>query len=131
MWYPTRLLDIGSSASDLVRVIDTASIQPKGGYVTLSHRWGDKVFIKLTKTSASSLRVGVPIGSLPLTFQQAAEVARRLQKRYLWIDSLCVFQNQDDKLDGLKEAALMERMYSNICSTSRQQGPTAIPKDCS
>lgn len=37
-WYPTRLLHIGSNANNPVKVISTANTQPKGGYVTLSHR---------------------------------------------------------------------------------------------
>jgi len=130
-WYPTRLLDIGSSPGDVVKVITTANIQPKGGYVTLGHRWGDAVVIKLTKSSAPNLRSGVSLSTLPLTFQQAAEVARRLQKRYIWIDSLCIFQDEDDKSDWFKEAALMTRSIRIPLSTSQQQEPRIRHKESS
>jgi hypothetical protein len=113
LWYPTRLLDIGFNASDPVKVVTTANIQPKGGYVTLSHRWGDALIVKLTKSSAPGLISGVSLSTLPLSYQQAAEVARRLQKRYIWIDSLCIFQDEDDKSDWLREAGLMDKVYSN------------------
>jgi hypothetical protein len=112
-WYPTRLLDIGSNATNLVTVINTANMKVKGGYVTLSHRWRNAVMVRLTKSSAPNLRSGITLSTLPLTFQQAAEVARRLQKRYIWIDSLCIFQDEDNKSDWLKEAALMDKVCSN------------------
>lgn len=112
-WYPTRLLDIGSNASDLVKVVTSANIQPQGGYVTLSHRWGNATIVRLTKSSAANLMSGIPLNTLPLSFQHAVEVARRLQKRYIWIDSLCIFQDEEDKSDWLKEATLMDKVYSN------------------
>ena len=89
--------------------------------MTLSHCWGDAVILKLKKTTIQNLRSRITLSSLPLTFQHAAEVARRLQKRYIWIDSLCIFQNDDDKTDWLKEAAVMDKVYShcflNIAAT--------------
>ena len=48
---------------------------------------------------------------LPLTFQDAIEVTRRLGFHYLWIDSLCILQ--DDRSDWLCESAEMGKVYSN------------------
>lgn len=112
-WYPTRLLDIGTGVDDVVRVVISAETQPKDGYVTLSHRWGDVMTTKLTKASFQDLKSGIALQQLPLTFQHATEIAKRLDKRYIWIDSLCIFQDNDDKSDWLKEAALMDKVYSN------------------
>lgn len=68
---------------------------------------------KLTKLTFETMLREVPQDSLPLTFQHAIEVTRRLGKRYLWIDCLCIFQDNDDKSDWLSEAASMDKVYSN------------------
>lgn len=69
--------------------------------------------VKLTKSTFEALRREIPQNSLPLTFRHALELTRRLNKRYLWIDSLCIFQDDNDKSDWLKEAAYMDKVYSN------------------
>ena len=41
VWYPTRLLDVGSRNESTVRLVESSKEDCKGRYVTLSHRWGD------------------------------------------------------------------------------------------
>jgi hypothetical protein len=47
---------------------------------------------------------------LPQNFRDAIKVTRELKKRYLWIDSLCIIQ--DDIADWEREAITMERIYN-------------------
>ncbi|TGO11283.1 hypothetical protein BTUL_0113g00130 [Botrytis tulipae] len=49
--------------------------------------------------------------NLPKTFQDAIEIFRALGVRYMWIDSLCIVQN--DSNDWEKEAVLMADIYTN------------------
>lgn len=91
-WVPTRLLQIGGKRrGEPVRVVDTASNNVKGPYVTLSHCWGiSKVPRKDTlcaETFTEFTSVGVPWRDLCKNFQQAIEVARFLEVDYIWIDS--------------------------------------------
>lgn len=57
---------------------------------------------------------------LPKTLQHAILVTRRLGIRYLWVDSLCIIQ--DDPEDISKEVSLMPEYYENsfvtICAAS-------------
>lgn len=53
--------------------------------------------------------------SLPRNFQDAITVTRLLGIRYLWIDSLCIIQ--DDKTDWEKEGSKMDRVYKNAYVT--------------
>lgn len=53
---------------------------------------------------------GIEVHKLPKTFQDAVRVTRELGKRYLWIDSLCIIQ--DDPDDWKREAMKMETVYS-------------------
>ncbi|KAJ4369344.1 hypothetical protein N0V86_009175 [Didymella sp. IMI 355093] len=57
----------------------------------------------------------IPFADLSKTFQDAVQITRELGQRYLWIDSLCIIQ--DDRSDWAKEAALMAEVYGNSLCT--------------
>lgn len=84
-------------------------------YACLSHCWGGHQPVKATKANLDSLKVDIPWLSLPKTFQDAVSFARSLGLRYLWIDSLCIVQ--DDSDDWNKEAARMASIYHNSSIT--------------
>ncbi|OCL09253.1 HET-domain-containing protein, partial [Glonium stellatum] len=95
-WYPTRLIDLGSFDSE-PRLIITKYTNMEGPYQ------------------------GIPSSSIPRTFLDAMEIARRLEVRYIWIDSLCIIQ--DSRADWLKEASLMHQVYSgSLCNISATSG---------
>jgi hypothetical protein len=52
---------------------------------------------------------GIEISNLPLTIQDAVTVTRALGLRYVWVDRLCIIQ--DDKDDREKELAAMSSIY--------------------
>jgi hypothetical protein len=68
----------------------------------------------------------IDIAELPKTFQDAIEISRRLDIRFLWIDSLCIIQ--DSKEDWLKESVIMgdiyQHAYCNIAATAAPDGRT-------
>jgi hypothetical protein len=47
------------------------------------------------------------------TLKDAVTVCRRLNVRYLWIDALCIIQNDIDERDWYKESGMMRYIYSN------------------
>ncbi|KIN03421.1 hypothetical protein OIDMADRAFT_90795, partial [Oidiodendron maius Zn] len=49
------------------------------------------------------------------TFQDTITVIRRLGYRYLWINSLCILQ--DNHVDWVTESAQMQDYYKNTIST--------------
>ncbi|KAH8595946.1 heterokaryon incompatibility protein-domain-containing protein [Bisporella sp. PMI_857] len=53
--------------------------------------------------------IDIPLHLLSRTFQDAIQVTRALGLRFLWIDSLCIVQ--DDKNDWTIEAAKMAQVY--------------------
>jgi hypothetical protein len=53
--------------------------------------------------------VSMPMNTLPKTFRDAVSVTRALNIRYIWIDSLCIVQ--DDLEDWEQEAAKMASIY--------------------
>ncbi|KAI4239069.1 MAG: hypothetical protein LQ349_000646 [Xanthoria aureola] len=58
---------------------------------------------------------GISLNHLPLTFQHAILITRNLGYRYIWIDSLCIIQ--DDVDDWAFESTTMSRIYSNSVLT--------------
>ncbi|TQN65244.1 hypothetical protein CSHISOI_10188, partial [Colletotrichum shisoi] len=109
---PTRLVDVAQPGDRAgVRLVETTAGQT-GTYVCLSHCWG-KIGIKsMTQRENLKRRLNlIPWCLLPPSFQQAIEMTRKLGIRYLWIDSLCIIQ--DDKGDWEKEAAQMVNVYRN------------------
>lgn len=113
---PTRLLRIGplldsSQGSDSNVYLVDGSSSVGHPYFTLSHCWGKAQFLQLTKETEAELRAGIPTGTLPKTFRDAIHVCHQLNQQYLWIDSLCI--RQDDKEDWRVEAAKMHQVFAN------------------
>lgn len=123
-WYPTRLLDLGNPAQDgltNLRLITTTSCSLEGYYTTLSHRWGQAEFLQLKRHNLQELHRNVPVAGLPQTFREAILASKALRIRYLWIDSLCIVQ--DDPSDWAYEASQMHMVYSNShCNISASHG---------
>jgi hypothetical protein len=114
---PIRLLDIGVDTiqQNTIVLIEPGAHEMTLPYMTLSHCWGSVPLLQHTALTEPLLRSGVAISSLPPTFQEAVKVARYLNCRYLWIDSLCIVQ--DDPRDWGIEAVLMDKVYSHsLCN---------------
>ncbi|KAI1149557.1 heterokaryon incompatibility protein-domain-containing protein [Nemania diffusa] len=103
---PTRVVQV---TDDQIRVVDTAG--RKGQYMTLSHKWGDDEEFRLTRFNMDFMKDTIPWDAVPKTYQEAIQVTRRLGIKYIWIDSLCIVQ--DDTEDWRKEAGAMKLVYGN------------------
>ncbi|EXJ69603.1 uncharacterized protein A1O5_07639 [Cladophialophora psammophila CBS 110553] len=105
----TRFLHVGNASRNphLVEFPSGASLQP---WVALSYRWGEKEpLLKLKKETEGSLKAGVDIGTLDATIRDAIIISGGLGIQYLWIDSLCIFQDQ--KSDWLEQSSQMSYIY--------------------
>ncbi|KAF9893544.1 hypothetical protein FE257_010856 [Aspergillus nanangensis] len=111
LYKPTRLLDV-SGSSRTIRLREKDEIPDGVVYVTLSHCWGLHVPVKLTTGGIIQVRKeGIHLDSLGKTFQDAVEIARQLMIQYIWIDCLCIIQ--DDKSDWARESVVMQLVYGN------------------
>jgi len=120
---PTRLLDIGNTTEDgqiLLVIVQMKGVQAP--YVALSHCWGNQDEAVMPKTTSLNLETqenGIVMECLPRTFRDAINLTRRLDMRYLWIDSLCILQ--DDTVDWEKESSngidISECPACHICSS--------------
>lgn len=113
-----RVIDVTTS-----RLVTLKSAQR---YVALSYVWGRiQDYYNLAMGSVAHPRTFgfrnrtndtiLNCGSIPSTIRDAIEVVKSLGEKYLWVDSLCI--NQDDDSD--KEAIIyqMDVIYSNAYLT--------------
>ncbi|KAK3389079.1 heterokaryon incompatibility protein-domain-containing protein [Sordaria brevicollis] len=68
------------------------------GWCALSYVWGGNVPLKTTKATLLAHKKGITVDIFPRTMKDAALVCRGLGIRYLWIDALCIIQDDQDDL---------------------------------
>ncbi|PHH61197.1 hypothetical protein CDD81_678 [Ophiocordyceps australis] len=105
---PKRLLAVDSSHYSPVKLCEM--LPPDTKWASLSHCWGGLKPLMLLTSNLDSLKNSINLDDLPRTFQDAIRVCRSLSIPYLWIDSLCIIQ--DNKLDWQQQAAQMGTIYS-------------------
>jgi hypothetical protein len=100
---PTRLIQLTGTnpESGRLRLVETSqwtNQQKSKPYMTLSHCWGTlKMFCTTPSNVKEHLRVGIKLDSLPRTFNDVMRLAWRLKISYVWIDSICVIQDDNGK----------------------------------
>ncbi|GKT76465.1 heterokaryon incompatibility protein [Colletotrichum tofieldiae] len=132
---PTRVLDLGAPDGPwpplCIRIVQTDG-KTIGGestrYMTLSHCWGKEKFVQLTAVKLTDfITNGIPwkspydhngVEASPhndihsnKNFLDAIEITRKLGIRYIWIDSICIIQDNEE--DWNVEAKLMHKVYRN------------------
>ncbi|KAH7088791.1 heterokaryon incompatibility protein-domain-containing protein [Paraphoma chrysanthemicola] len=105
---PRRVVDIGTSNADIKLYESNAEA---ADYVALSHCWGSSQNLTTTKATISEHKLGIAWDIIPKTFQDATRISRELAFRYIWIDSLCIVQ--DDSEDWKTESAKMDKVYED------------------
>jgi hypothetical protein len=129
---PSRVLDIGTIEGDPIRLVDTKDSSEK--YICLSHSWGESQTLTLTKANYASLLKEVPRSALQNVYSDAIAFSRRLGVRYIWIDTMCIIQDDanDWEIESTKMglyygqcwvciAATSARNHDGRCSTSSSQ----------
>lgn len=94
--------------------------------MTLSHRWPVLSQLKaMTAANMSEFLQGVPLRSLPPTFQDALRFAKSCGVHYVWIDALCIQQgNKEDLRKELNSmGSIYHEAYCNL-SASAPDGDT-------
>ena len=143
---PTRLIAVGSSNEETVRLIDDLdSVGDVVEWVALSHCWGKTRMRKqLLNADLNAMKSSISITDLSKTFQDAIIITRGMEVPYIWIDSLCILQDSDGPgpEDWRKEANRMGLVYAHaVCvisataSADSEQGcfydkksPESLPK---
>ncbi|KAK5747468.1 hypothetical protein LTR17_000109 [Elasticomyces elasticus] len=84
-------------------------------YMTLSHRWVPGEEALLQKDNMGRLRQGLNYDELKASIQDGLTLSKHLGYEYLWIDCLCIMQ--DDAEDVARQISQMDKVYSNsVCN---------------
>ncbi|KAL6798283.1 heterokaryon incompatibility domain-containing protein [Trichoderma sp. SZMC 28012] len=125
---PTRILDVGPLNHESVSLLETNG--QRGKFCALSYCWGPAGTQTLinSRDNIKDYLNGIKFSSLPKTFQDAVIITRELGLRYLWIDSLCIIQ--DDKSDWMKESVKMAGVYQKAYLVIAASGAANPKQGC-
>jgi hypothetical protein len=115
---PDRVLEISHPdvLNQNVKLVETRKGEwEPSKYICLSYTWGTRGTVMTTSMTYKRLKKGVPAFVLPSTMWQAIQIAQRLGIDYVWIDSICVLQDDED--DWLEQTAKMADIYGNAYLT--------------
>jgi hypothetical protein len=99
---PTRIIDVGSDGTDPFLFVSKGRV---GRWATLSYCWGDNTPLKPEVANIVERCERIGFEEMPVLFQDAIVITRRLGYQYLWIDALCIVQ--DSHSDWTVESANM------------------------
>ncbi|KAK0659188.1 heterokaryon incompatibility protein-domain-containing protein [Cercophora samala] len=119
---PRRLLSVADG--DIFPDIRIRPVSIATRYIALSYCWGGPAEASTQKKSTVATIAGneirISLQSLPKTIQDAVSVARELGIDFLWVDALCIIQDDDD--DRNHEIARMGAIYANAYLTLSASG---------
>ncbi|KAK4213020.1 heterokaryon incompatibility protein-domain-containing protein [Rhypophila decipiens] len=104
---PKRILKI-STANNTIHLYQPG-VAEFARYATLSYCWGEGVPSRTTTENIRSHLSEIPMSSFPATLRDAIDLAKALGFVYIWIDALCIIQ--DDENDWAEQAAQMTDIY--------------------
>jgi hypothetical protein len=105
-------------------------------YYALSYVWGTRPFITLNKANEAGWRKEGSLSNvaLPDTIADTIEVVRKMGKKFLWVDSLCILQ--DDEADQKRFISRMGTIYRAaditiiaLCGDNAYAGLPGVQKD--
>ncbi|KAF1962878.1 HET-domain-containing protein [Byssothecium circinans] len=112
---PSRIIDVEPGIAGPAARLIVPAVGQRARYLCLSYCWGGPQKVTATRASLERLQENIPMDQLGLTIRDAIETTRRLGFRYLWVDALCIVQ--DDEKDKVAEIQKMASIYSNATAT--------------
>ncbi|KAF5613802.1 uncharacterized protein FSUBG_414 [Fusarium subglutinans] len=102
-------------------------------YIALSYVWGAVANFRLTKANRTTLLMRGSLervfNMLPNTIKDAITLTRRLKCRYLWVDALCLLQNDTNDLElGVNVMDLVyERAWLTVVAACGHDANARLP----
>ena len=112
---PLRLIAINPDDNSPLKLVRRDSTVNTPEYAALSYCWGKSLQLRTTKASLSRFTEEIPSELVPKTWADAIHIARALQIPHIWIDALCIVQ--DDEAEWQQEAGHMSDIYQGSMLT--------------
>lgn len=111
-WLPKRLLLLEScDTGQRIKLVEARGRITRKRYLALSHCWGSSPGLRATQDTLEKCKFGLKVDELPATYRDCAIVATQLNVPYIWIDALCIIQ--DDENDWAQQSQEMNLVYEN------------------
>lgn len=114
---PSRVIAINE---DSIRLLATSHLT--GQYIALSYCWGGPQPCQLQRSNKAEYENEIVRSNMPKTIRDALSVTEKLGFQYIWIDSMCILQDDED--DKIAEIGKMQDIYSNaslvVCASASQ-----------
>ncbi|KAI6081912.1 heterokaryon incompatibility protein-domain-containing protein [Hypoxylon rubiginosum] len=111
---PSRLLKLDEYSQGPPKIRLCSPDEPTP-YAVLSYCWGGDQAHKTTSATLAANYIDVQWDSLPRSIQDAIQVTLNIGLQYLWVDSICIIQDND--IDKQREIACMPRVYNESVVT--------------
>ena len=125
---PTRLIDLGEMGGGSEPVLYETPPGMTGEYVILSHCWGGGQPLEPIGPLIDRRWPLPPLSKWLRTFQDAVYIAKRFNIRYVWIDSPCILQRNEQ--DWITESGRMSAYFSNAAFTIAAMGAEDGTQGC-
>lgn len=118
---PTRVLHARAYEDTfIVKLVETTESRQQGNYTALSYVWGTRPTLRLFKSNRSAFLENIAYNDLPRTMQDAVQATCALGITNLWIDALCIVQ--DDDTDKEVELPHMNEYYQHASAVISASG---------
>ncbi|PHH54249.1 hypothetical protein CFIMG_003032RAa [Ceratocystis fimbriata CBS 114723] len=131
---PSRMIHLGTDDTQLqLREYNTKPCAYQRAWAALSYCRGTETHFQLTRKNKAELLKLIDPSKLPVVFTDAIKAARLLGLTYLWIDALCIVQ--DDDADWKSEITKMGDIYTHafvVLAAASSADPTTTflgPRD--
>jgi len=117
---PSRLIKLNIRDVSTVNLQEVAQLSHCPPYVALSHCWGQGPRVLTSLENVSQHKIELRVETLPKTFKDAITVCRSTGIQYLWIDSLCIIQDdlEDWEIESEKMGYIFQNAYFTIAASS-------------
>ncbi|KAH6714971.1 heterokaryon incompatibility protein-domain-containing protein, partial [Leptodontidium sp. MPI-SDFR-AT-0119] len=112
---PIRLVQVDVPEKDHIQLVQTSDVRRQVEYIALSYCWGGDQLGKTFRSNIGRRRRPFSLFGQAKAVRDAVLVTRSLGLSYLWIDSLCIIQ--DDEKDLATELSRMGDIYETAALT--------------
>lgn len=127
MAFPVRLIEITySRAIPKLRLVEFMGDIPD--YITLSHRWPKSQNWKTCRENFEQSLADIPFAQLPRSFQDAVTFTHRIGKSYIWIDAICIIQDDNDDWEqqSSQMGLIFERSFCTFAAVDAFTGTSGV-----
>jgi hypothetical protein len=91
---PSRVIDVGDGNQPPRLYLSNPGDRAR--YVALSYCWGEDQPYMTKKSNLQEKTMAIPMAELGQTIQDAIVTNRKIRIPYIWIDALCIIQDDED-----------------------------------